>query len=387
MQPFIALIILALKGIGMDMNLNKNDMKAVLNFISNINDIDINQTDFRQSIIKTLGENFGYHHLTFFLVDDTVRSYDPSVINMSSTLMNDYKQYYFQTDVFQSSLFRMIYKSNTLYKPTVMSIKHIMNYESFENTEFYNDLLKKYNLHRELALPLQKDNHLLGCIGILKEKGEGNFTARDIYIGDILNKHISASFSHHLITKKLNNDNQILHATFLKLQIGVIILDSNFQPITMNEAAEDYCNELTNELSILNTVNNVVSAILSEMAMKPTPISPQLQVICGHLDIKIFPFIAPEANGNLTTYYTMYLTNMDTSFNTLLKHFTTQHGLTDREIEILNLIIAGMNNSEIGDYLYISINTVKTHILNIFKKCQVSGRVELINKCNKHQLK
>ncbi len=52
-------------------------------------------------------------------------------------------------------------------------------------------------------------------------------------------------------------------------------------------------------------------------------------------------------------------------------------GLTDREIEIADQIVKGLTNQEIADELCISIGTVKTHLLNIFQKTDVSNRTML----------
>ncbi|ORC32667.1 hypothetical protein B4O97_16030 [Marispirochaeta aestuarii] len=50
--------------------------------------------------------------------------------------------------------------------------------------------------------------------------------------------------------------------------------------------------------------------------------------------------------------------------------------LTQREQQILSLMSAGVGNEEIGDRLCISVNTVKTHMYNIYKKIQVSNRLQ-----------
>lgn len=58
----------------------------------------------------------------------------------------------------------------------------------------------------------------------------------------------------------------------------------------------------------------------------------------------------------------------------------TSYPLTSREIEIIELVKKGYTNSHIGEELYISINTVKKHLNNIFQKLDVMNRVELLNK-------
>lgn len=50
--------------------------------------------------------------------------------------------------------------------------------------------------------------------------------------------------------------------------------------------------------------------------------------------------------------------------------------LTERELEVLQLIVDGHRNSVIADKLYISPDTVKSHVRNILKKLCASDRTQ-----------
>lgn len=50
--------------------------------------------------------------------------------------------------------------------------------------------------------------------------------------------------------------------------------------------------------------------------------------------------------------------------------------LTSRELEILELIVAGRSNAEIGEQCYITVGTVKTHVRNILNKLCVDDRTQ-----------
>jgi DNA-binding NarL/FixJ family response regulator len=52
--------------------------------------------------------------------------------------------------------------------------------------------------------------------------------------------------------------------------------------------------------------------------------------------------------------------------------------LTDREREIFALIADGLSNAEIGERLYISDTTVKTHVTHIFQKLNLRDRVQAV---------
>ncbi len=54
--------------------------------------------------------------------------------------------------------------------------------------------------------------------------------------------------------------------------------------------------------------------------------------------------------------------------------------LTDKEREIVMGLVDGMSYQMIADQSYISIETVRSHIKNIYKKLQVHSKAELIKK-------
>ena len=60
--------------------------------------------------------------------------------------------------------------------------------------------------------------------------------------------------------------------------------------------------------------------------------------------------------------------------------------LTDREREILALLVKGLSNLEISNRLSISMATVKYHLTNIFTKLGAKNRVEAATLALEHDL-
>lgn len=66
-----------------------------------------------------------------------------------------------------------------------------------------------------------------------------------------------------------------------------------------------------------------------------------------------------------------------------LADLADKYNLTEREISVIKELIKGSTYKDIGETLYVSINTVRTHINNIYKKCDVRSKIELINLLDK----
>ena len=52
--------------------------------------------------------------------------------------------------------------------------------------------------------------------------------------------------------------------------------------------------------------------------------------------------------------------------------------LSERELEVLRLMAAGLSNQQIADRLIISLSTAKNHVHNILEKLEVEGRTQAV---------
>jgi DNA-binding CsgD family transcriptional regulator len=69
-----------------------------------------------------------------------------------------------------------------------------------------------------------------------------------------------------------------------------------------------------------------------------------------------------------------------TSVEDKIENISSKHQLTTRESDILLQIVNGLNNPQIAEELFISVNTVKYHTKNIYEKLDVNKRTEITSK-------
>ena len=57
--------------------------------------------------------------------------------------------------------------------------------------------------------------------------------------------------------------------------------------------------------------------------------------------------------------------------------------ISKRELEVLQLMAEGLSNKEIAEKLFVSLNTVKTHLSKVFEKLDVKRRTQAVEKAKK----
>lgn len=58
-------------------------------------------------------------------------------------------------------------------------------------------------------------------------------------------------------------------------------------------------------------------------------------------------------------------------------------GISEREIQVLELMAGGATNQQIADALFVSVNTVKTHSSRLFEKLDVQRRTQAVEKAKR----
>ena len=103
-------------------------------------------------------------------------------------------------------------------------------------------------------------------------------------------------------------------------------------------------------------------------------------ILKGTSPVKLLEFIADAYDGGAPMSASVALKVVS------YFHRTNNSDLSERELEILQLLCDGENYISIGKVLFISKNTVKGHIKNIYKKLHVHNRAEAVKKAIKNKL-
>lgn len=82
----------------------------------------------------------------------------------------------------------------------------------------------------------------------------------------------------------------------------------------------------------------------------------------------------------IVLYFFLYFQNNKMEENDIIKRLSIKYKLSIQEEKVLNYLINDLSNQEIADNLYVSVNTVRNHVANIYKKTGMKKK-ELKEKC------
>jgi len=119
--------------------------------------------------------------------------------------------------------------------------------------------------------------------------------------------------------------------------------------------------------------------IWSLSVLPPEPIRHYL-VFVTYIVFNLIPLIW------IPKYYLRFVVSLsEESDLTPTADFINKYNITQREQEIINLLLGGKNNKKIAELLFISPSTVRNHIYRIYQKLNVKNRLQLANRILKER--
>jgi DNA-binding CsgD family transcriptional regulator len=133
-------------------------------------------------------------------------------------------------------------------------------------------------------------------------------------------------------------------------------------------------------------VNRTLGAgfyMVTEIAIACIAVFAVSYILISHLYTRMFDRTAEEAAEAMSAAREIIPEDLTTeqtlrAFQSCCNRTVTAYGLTERESEVFELIVQGLSGPAIGKALFISPSTVKFHTKNIYNKCGVGNRGDLL---------
>jgi DNA-binding NarL/FixJ family response regulator len=186
-----------------------------------------------------------------------------------------------------------------------------------------------------------------------------------------------SSFTDYKVVWAMGSAQEALES---QIPADIILLDINLPDLTGIEAIPFFKKKFPGQRIIMLTIQDDEESIISAIRagadgyiLKKT--SPQKILEAIH---QVY-----EGGAALTPMVAKHVLSMFKPHETATESVTI---LTPREKEILNLITEGMTTVLIAETLFISAQTVRNHIKNIYEKLQVHSRAQAVAKALKENI-
>ena len=264
----------------------------------------------------------------------------------------------------------------------------LVPYEELMETSFYWELMRPFGIHHMLRIELIINQRSIATVGLFRPMSTTNFSATDSTKAMLVTSALASALDRALQRERYHDDFSILEESAPSTsRAGLIVLDEQLSTIYCDAHARERC-----KLHSRRKLESMDSLVL------PSSLIDSIRDFWERCRIR----------GNATDAEEEFLIALSPSERPIKAHACAQRtvhgrwrilvfllperqehchakqyadlGLTKREAETVELVVAGLKNTEIAERLSISINTVQCHLHTIFQKLGIRNRAELIMK-------
>lgn len=237
------------------------------------------------------------------------------------------------------------------------------------------DYIEKIQPDHLICTPLfTSQRKLMGVLSFGRIGTNWKFNQYEQNLIRMISNHMCTALTNALEHDILVNQKKLLENIIQVTGIPVVVTNQEGKILYENQ----YAHIILERDLIGKQQSNVVQAVLQNIhTLRSEHLRQISQPVEASFVLEKLHYVVETTVGDFyppTYITTIQETNEDLDFSFL------NHILTDREINILTLIAQGYNNADIACTLYISVNTVKYHLKNIFQKLDVTTRTELLTK-------
>jgi DNA-binding CsgD family transcriptional regulator len=372
--------------------LTGKDYREVLNLVYLANRCEDIES-FINALFPSVMQVFNTECATFQLIKGYPRNIDivesRSFKSGSHTLHED--KYY--PVLYKNSFYRYspLLKEAISSSKTVLKFGESISFRDWERSDFYNNFMLPQNLYWELFLTLRWKSNLEGMITLWRTKKQPDYEDREVLKAEMLASHLGVAIHNiRLISQNNARGSGLLSADEANSE-GVLWLDHKFTPSFFNAKARDICLQLSSRMppneSNLETEFPVPSYIIQDCSdllgllkeeEQPSLLPKERTIVTSSGKKFRIECLLIWKSGQISSTPKFMVTLSDLTDERKLENtLQARFQLSRRELDVTHYLTRGMSDDEIGEKLYISRQTVHTHIKNIYRKLGIRSRIEL----------
>lgn len=260
----------------------------------------------------------------------------------------------------------------------------------------FDQFLAANGLSTKATIYLHQENVCLAGITMCRADDRGAFSQEECELFELMGQAIAPLYLAYLRESYYANIAAIYRTYYEPDDIGLALVTTRAELIEANTAIQKFGAQIAERIAAKDGRGTVPQSGKEESSPLPgivrmlirtqTPVTSCIErtLVFGddrfHCMLK--PCMLTGLSTDIHTLYVLRITKDSGAGKSVPASAAKQYQLTNREMEIANLLVSGFKTEQISKTLYISRNTVKNHISNIFKKMDVTSRVELLGKLN-----
>jgi|GEM_PF-916900 len=354
-------------------NLTIEDYQKILKFITTLNNVDVFETevlqllknliDFDQGILITLKSDSSISKIYGYQTScDFIQEYSVKYHNIDPVI--DYKN--------RAASESLADQTRNIDIRIPNSDREYAQYKLFYG---------KYNIENCMMFSI---NERGDGIRLYRRNGAAAFTDQDFEVCKFVSSAIGDLYKTHLKYEEIKYNAKLYRIIKSNMYFGVLLFDDAFQLISYNKIGIERLSELTHK-QIVSDMTSQLTTILKQMLETEAQSGQNLTIykIMDNYIIELLINRELDEFGNIVTNYIVFLYGK-AWFGSILtmsaEKVIDKYELTEREKQLVSLILQGYSNQQISERLFISTYTVKEHIKSIFRKMNLKSRGELIIK-------
>jgi DNA-binding CsgD family transcriptional regulator len=288
--------------------------------------------------------------------------------------------------------------SSPLLKEAISSCRSVfrigdsVSVKDWESSDFYGDFISPQHLYWEMFLPLRWKNNLQGFFTLWRSRRQPNYKVDDLSKAEMLTCHLMLAVHNVKMISDINDWKKQLLSINEYNNDGLLLLDHKLKPIYSNAKAREICLYLFNRtlhdsFDLENCEFPIPSCIIKDCynllnllkAEERLILWPKERIIFAEngQQYRIECSLIWKTDQVITVPHFMITLSDLASEKRLEAILQARFHLSRREVDIIYCIMADMSYGEIAEKLYISKQTVHTHVKNIYRKLGVKNRIEL----------
>jgi DNA-binding CsgD family transcriptional regulator/PAS domain-containing protein len=340
------------------------------NILSTLQEISMATADVEgcSRLLECISDELQAEQGVLILCNPLTRRLEFVVHNQDPAFPKLYADYYWTLDPTGLPEFLKGNRSLPAHTPVsaVFDLRDVVDYSSWVSTEFYNDFWKTGGIYHDLVAFMSATPLARGALCLHRAHERTPFSAEEAAIMDMI-----APFVGNHLEKMVSAT--VLSALQTAEDKGVIVCDAHGRVLYCNDIARDLCSPLgqtdgdSRPLSELSSDAQVASFV-GYALNSADALAESCSVRVSSREVTL----GQGTSGRLIT-----LEPRDKGARGWNEPLKERFALSDREIEVLNRVMAGGTNREISQALFIAECTVKKHMQSIAAKVGARTRTSI----------